>query len=186
MASIPSERFYNNNWLKIHQNHCFKVKQENINSIIIGNSIVVCLRRYTNIWNNLFGNRFINLGISGDRVENVLWRARDIPSLLSLENVVILCGTSNINKNSPCDIAQGLIAIGSVFKNQSSNPNIFICGILPRDESFSISRLIINEVNDLLKSKCLVKSFYFINQNDGWTLNNGALDFSLFYSDGLH
>ena len=58
--------------------------------------------------------------------------------------------------------------------------------MLPRDESFSISRLIINEVNDLLKSKCLVKSFHFINQNNGWTLNNGALDFSLFYSDGLH
>ena len=30
------------------------------------------ITRYTNIWNGLFGNRFINLGISGDRVENVL------------------------------------------------------------------------------------------------------------------
>ena len=78
-----------------------------------------------------------------------------------------------------------MIAVGSVFKNQSSNPNIFICGIHPRDESFPINRLIINEVNDLLKSKCLVKSFHFINQNNRWTLNNGALDFSLFYSDGL-
>ena len=144
------------------------------------------LTRYINIWNNLFGNRFIILGISGDRVENVLWRARDIPFHPSLKNVVILCGTKNINKNSRYDIAQGLIAIGSVFNNQSSNPIIFICGILPRDESFSINRLIINEVNDLLKSKCLVKSFHFINQNNRWALNNGALDFSLFYSDGLH
>ena len=74
------------------------------------------LTRYTNIWNNLFGNRFINLGISGDRVDNVLWRARDIPFLPSLKNVVILCGTNNINKDSPDDIAQGLIAIGSVFE----------------------------------------------------------------------
>ena len=186
MASIPSKRFYNNNWLKIHQNHCFQVKQENINSIIIRDSIVAGLTRYTNVWNNLFGNRFINLGISGDRVENVLWRARDIPILPSLKNVVILCGTNNINKDSPYDIAQGLIAIGSVFKNQSSNPNIFICGLLPRDESFSINRLIINEVNDLLKSKRFVRSFHFINLNNGWTLNNGTLDFSLFYSDALH
>ena len=130
--------------------------------------------------------RFINLGISGDRVENVLWRARDIPPLLSLKSVVILCGTNNINKDSSYNITQGLIAIGSVFKNQSSNPNIFICGILPRDESFSINRLNINEVNDLLKSKCSAKRFHFINQSNGWTLNNGALDFSLFYSDGLH
>ena len=47
MASIPSERFHNNNWLKINQNHCFEVKQENINYIIIGDSIVAGLTRYT-------------------------------------------------------------------------------------------------------------------------------------------
>ena len=156
MASIPSERFYNNNWIKIHQNHCFQVKKENINSIIIGDSIVADLTRYTNIWNNLFGNRFINLDISGDHVENVFWRARDIPSLLSLKIFVILCGTNDINKDTPYDITQALIAIGSVFKKQSSNPNIFICGILSRDESFLVNRLIIDEVNDILKSKCLV------------------------------
>ena len=141
--------------------------------------------RYT-VWNNLIGNRFINLGISGDFAENVLWPARDILFLPSLKNAVIRCGTNNISKDSPYDIAQGLTAIGSVFKNQSSNGNIFICGLLPCDESFLINRLIINEVNDLLKSKCFVKSFHFINLNNGWTLNNGTLDFLLFYSDALH
>ena len=86
-------------------------------------------------------------------------------------------------------IVQGLIAIGSVFKNQPSNPNIFICGILLRRAViifFAINRLIINEVNDLLKSKCLVKRFHSINESNGWTLNNGAFDFSLFFSNGLH
>ena len=64
IASIPSDIFYINNWLKIHQNHCFQAKQENINSIIIGDSIVAGFTRYINIWNNHFGNRLINLGIS--------------------------------------------------------------------------------------------------------------------------
>ena len=59
------------------------------------------LTRYTNAWNNLFGNRFTNLGISGDCGENVLWCARDISFFLSLKNVVLLCGTNNINKDSP-------------------------------------------------------------------------------------
>ena len=71
MASVPSERFYNNNWLKILHNHAFQVKHEKINSIRIGDSIVTGLTRNTNIWKNIFGNRFINLGISWDRVENV-------------------------------------------------------------------------------------------------------------------
>ena len=182
MASIPSEKFYNNNWLKIHHNRCFQVKHENINSIIIRDSIVAGLTRYINIWKNLFGNRFINLGI----VEKVLWRSRDVPFFPSSKNVVILSGTNNTNKDPPYDMVQGLISIASVFKNQASNPNAFISGILPRDESFSINRLTINEVDDLLKSKRLVKSFHFINPSNGSELNNGTSNFSLFYSDGLH
>ena len=42
------------------------------------------------------------------------------------------------------------------------------------------------EVSDLLKSKCSVKNFNFINQSNGWTLSNSAFDFLLFYLDGLH
>ena len=36
------------------------------------------LTRYLNVWKNLFGIEFINLGIREDRVVNVLWRVRDI------------------------------------------------------------------------------------------------------------
>ena len=124
MASIPSKRFNNYNWLKIHHNHCFHVNHDNINSIIIGDSIVAGLTRYSNVWKNLFGNEFINLGIRGDRVENVLWRVRDIAFPSRLKNVLIMCGTNNINKDPPYDIVQGLIVIGSSFKNGFNNPNI--------------------------------------------------------------
>ena len=149
MASIPSKRFNNYNWLKIHHNHCFHVNHDNINSIIIGDSIVAGLTRYSNVWKNLFGNEFINLGIRGDRVENVLWCVRDIAFPPRLKNV-ILCGTNSINKDPPYDIVQGLIAIGSSFKNRFNNPNILVCELLPRDEYVSIIRVIIGEINDLL------------------------------------
>ena len=87
MASIPSEISYNNNWLKIHYYHCFQGKYENINSIIIGDT------QYSKTWKNLFGNRFINLGISWDGIENVLRRARDVPFLppLLLLSAVQIC-----------------------------------------------------------------------------------------------
>ena len=37
---------------------------------MIEDAIVAGLTRYTNIWKIHFGKRFINLGISGDPVEN--------------------------------------------------------------------------------------------------------------------
>ena len=117
------------------------------------------LRDILTFGRNLFGNKFINLGISGDRVENILSRARDILLPPSLKNVAVRCGTNNIDNDPTHDIVEGLIAISSVFKNNSSNSNIFICGIFPRNKSFSINRLIIDEVNNLLKSKYSVKTF---------------------------
>ena len=62
----------------------------------------------------------------------------------------------------------------------------FICGLLPRDEYVSVNRMIIDEIKDLLSFKYSVNNFHFIDQSKGWTLDNGTLDFSLFYSDGLH
>ena len=58
--------------------------------------------------------------------------------------------------------------------------------LLPHHECFSINRVIIVEINDLLNFKCSVNNFHFIDQSNGWTLNHGTLDFSLSYTDGLH
>ena len=46
--------------------------------------------------------------------------------------------------------------------------------------------MIIDEINDLLSSKCSVNNFHCIDQSNGWTSDNGILDFLLFYLDGLH
>ena len=77
MASVPSKRINNNNWLKTHYSHGFQVNHDNNNGITIEGLIVTGLARYNNAWKNLFGNGFVNLRIRGDRVENVLWRVRD-------------------------------------------------------------------------------------------------------------
>ena len=122
----------------------------------------------------------------GERIEHVLWRVRDIAFPPRLRNVVILFGTNNINKDPPYELAQGLIAIGSSFKNRFDSPDIFICGLLPRDVYFSINRVIIADINDRLSFKCSVNNFHFIDQSNGWTLNKGTLNLSLFYPDGLH
>ena len=103
-----------------------------------------------------------------------------------LTNVIILCGTSNTCIDFPYDIAQCLIDIGVSFQNRSPKVKIFISGNLPRDECYSMNRILIKEINIILKCKCVFHRLYFIEQGQGWTNNNDTLDPSQFYQDQLH
>ena len=99
--------------------HCFHVNHDNINSIIVGDSIVEGLTCYSNRWKNLFGNRFINLGIHGDCIEHVLWHVRDVTFSSWLKNVVILCGTNSINKDPPMILFKDWLPLVHLLKTGS-------------------------------------------------------------------
>ena len=63
--------------------------------------------------------------------------------------------------------------------------NIVFCGLLPRDENWSVNRIYIKEINDYLSDKCNLNGVNFIKQN-GWILQIGSLKANLFYVDNLH
>ena len=73
-----------------------------------------------------------------------------------------------------------------LIQNRSSKIKIFIFGILPRDECYSVNKMLIKEINTILKCECALHSFNLIEQEQGWTDNNNTLDPSLFYHDKLH
>ena len=78
--------------------------------MVTGDSIVAGLRRYPAIWRNfILQYKTVNLGTIGDRIENVLWRIKDILLPKSIRSVVIHCGTNNIaiGRRSPRKIAKG-------------------------------------------------------------------------------
>ena len=138
-ALIPTEHFNKSNWIEYHLNHCFMIKNAKPNTFLLGDSLVAGLRRYPDVWNEYFALiNALNLGIGGDRVENVLWRAIDLPLPSFVENAVILCGTNNIPIDTPRDIADCIISIGSIFQKKSSGIDVSVCVIL-RDESWSVN-----------------------------------------------
>ena len=109
--------------------NCFK-------TVIIGDSIAAGLNRYQSVWKKyLEPLNTLNCGIGGDRGQNVLWRAQNLPVISSLKNVVNLCGTNNLFQDSPEDIADGVIEIAETFQSKYNSINIAIGGILPRDAS---------------------------------------------------
>ena len=102
MALIPRERFY---------------------TLLLGDSIVAGLSRYPNIWKEYLAPiNALKLGIGGDRVENFIWQAINLPLPSSVKNIVILCGTNNIPipKYFPGDITDGIFSLGSIFQKKSN------------------------------------------------------------------
>ena len=168
MALIPTELFNKSNWVEYHRNHCFKIKDSKPNTLLLEESIVAGLSRYLNVWNEYFAHiNALNLGIGGDRVEIVLWRAIDLPLPSSVKNFVILCGTNNISIDTPRDIADCIISIGSILQKKSCGINASICGLIQRDEGWLVNRVLINEVNEILKHQYNINGFAFIFQDHG-------------------
>ena len=154
--------------------------------IIIGDSIATGLRRYRHIWRNYFKDA-LNLGIGGDRVENVLWRARDISLPHTTLFVIIHCGTNNVDQSQPEDIAVGVMKIAETFMKNHPKITTIITGMLPRDKTYSFRQAKIDETNKILKAKCKnLPQTYFMDQDDDWVKSDLILDKSLYYKDFLH
>ena len=119
-------------------------------------------------------------------MENVLWRAMNLLILPLLKNMAILCGTNNLSTDSLKNIADCILNIGCCLRETSSSINVFIRRLVPRDESLSVNKVPIKDVNRILKYLCLKHAFSFMDQSNGWTLPINDLDPSLFFRDSLH
>ena len=53
--------------------------------------------------------------------------------------------------DTPCDMADCIISIGSIFSKKFNDINVSVCGFIPRDECWSVNRVAVNEVNEILK-----------------------------------
>ena len=155
MATIPLARPFKAKWFQMHREHCFLLNSKSFKSILIGDSLMAELHRYSKIWNNFFKPiDALNCDIGGNKVQNVLWRVQNLPISSSLKNAVILCGTNNLHYDPPEDIVDGIIEIGHSLKKRHHHINIFICVLLPCDECTFINRVYVIETNKILKVKC--------------------------------
>ena len=89
----------------------------------------------------------LNCGVGGDRVQSVLWQVLHV--ILSLKNAIILGEINNLFLDSPEDIADSIIEIVQTFQCSCNSINIAIGGIIPRDSSWSINRVLIKEINEI-------------------------------------
>lgn len=117
------------------------LKKGPIQLVFIGDSI-------TDAWrggeqNKIYKERWgqynpLNLGISGDKTEHVLWRLEhgELDDLAeSAKGVVIMIGTNNLGnppKASPEDTAKGVVCIVKAVREKLPHAKILLLAVFPR------------------------------------------------------
>ena len=120
-------------WMQRHEQVLKRVAQGNVGMIFVGDSITHYWEsRGKTVWNRYYAPRHaVNLGFSGDKTENVLWRlehgevAGIHPKL-----AVVMIGTNN--RNSANEIADGIKAIVEQLRARLPETKILVLAIFPR------------------------------------------------------
>lgn len=80
----------------------------------------------------------LNLGYSGDRTENVLWRITEGRELDGYEAkaIVLLVGTDNLAQRGDCagDVISGIWRILQAIREKQPKARVVLCAILPRGQ----------------------------------------------------
>lgn len=124
-------------WMPRHESVLERNAQGNVNIIFIGDSITHGWERAgKEIWDKYYAPRgAVNMGFSGDRTENVLWRFDngEIDGI-NPKLAVIMIGTNNSNgeDNTAEEIADGIKAIVCKLRTDLPDTKVLILSIFPR------------------------------------------------------
>ena len=150
--------------------------------------------RGTNVWNQFYGQRkVINMGVSGDRTEHVLWRFEhgQLDGIKAKVDVVMI-GTNNSNKkkdgtdtDTDSDILEGVVAIVNQIRTRQPDTKILLLGIFPRGKVFSPQRGRLCEINQVLAKLADDKNIFYQDFGSQYVELDGSISKNIM-PDALH
>jgi beta-glucosidase len=132
------------------------------------------------IWEKFYASRKpLNIGFSGDRTENVLWRL-DHGAIdgISPKVAVIMIGTNNAGhrQDSPEDISAGIEQIVKKLREKLPETKVVLLAIFPRGANNEDAlRKLTDGTNEKIKSLADDKHVYFVNINSVFLDKDGKL-----------
>jgi beta-glucosidase len=166
--------------MKRHQSMNERVAKGNVDLIFIGDSITQGWEGggAKKVWEEYYGKRnAVNLGISGDRTQHVLWRLENgnIKGI-SPKLAVIMIGTNNSGSNTSEEIADGVKAIVKKLREDLPETKILILGIFPRGENPENKQRQVNiGANALIAKAADNKMVHYLDIGDKFLAPDGAL-----------
>jgi beta-glucosidase len=141
------------------------------------------------VWQEFYGQRkVINMGVSGDRIQHVLWRFEQGQlDGIKARVAVVMIGTnnSNNNDNSEAEILEGVTAIVNQIRQRQPDTKVILLAIFPRGKTFSAQRGKILQVNQALARLDDGKNIFFMDLGPQFIENDGSISKSMM-SDYLH
>lgn len=165
-------------WFARHQRMCDRAKQGNVDLVFIGDSIVGNWAYDGEpIWNRYYEKRHgLNLGISGDRTEQVLWRL-DHGNLdgISPKLAIVMIGQNNGPFNTAEEIAAGVTAIVQKIKAKTPNTKVLLLGIFYRGEKPNPEQKKLDQTNTIIAKLADNKNIFYMNVNNIFLLPDGSI-----------
>ncbi|MGA2058966.1 MAG: platelet-activating factor acetylhydrolase IB subunit [Thermoguttaceae bacterium] len=158
-------------WQKRHNAMNERVKQGNADLLVIGDSITQGWEGAgKEVWNKFYKDRnAVNLGISGDQTQHVLWRLENgnIDGI-SPKLAMLMIGTNNANaKQTPEEVAEGVKAIVEKLREKLPQTKILVLGIFPRGADDQDSKRQTNmKANEIIAKLADDKMIFYLDIND--------------------
>lgn len=156
--------------------------------VIIGDSIARRFKR--GFFPQDFADKHVlNLGVGGDKTQNVLWRLDDLPlSNIHPKTVLLILGTNNLrDKDPPCDIYSGIMAVVHRMKTVWTGADVIVSEILPRGKNFAFRREDRLALNRLLSDGQAAGGYRFLAVDEtAFTALNGSGAPDSYKPDLLH
>lgn len=180
-AVQPANRInpeHKGSWERRHDEFNENAKKGGWEVLFIGDSI-------THFWET-FGKevfaeyytsrKTLNLGISGDRTEHVLWRLENgnIDGL-NPKLAVLMIGTNNWQDNSAREIADGITAIVQKLNREMPDMKILVLAIFPRADVPQEFRDKLEETNAMIAKLDDGEVVHFLNINSAFLTDEGEL-----------
>jgi len=169
-------------WMPRHKQKLADMKKQGeVDLLMIGDSITHGWENSgAETWKKYYGPRkAFNLGFSGDRTENVLWRLQHgAVDNISPKLAVIMIGTNNAGhrQDKAADTAAGVKAIIAELQKRLPKTRILLLAIFPRGASTSNNlRKLNTATNEIIKGYADNKKVFYLNINKTFLAENGDL-----------
>jgi beta-glucosidase len=166
-----------------------RIKQGHVNLIFVGDSITQRWdRQGTQIWRKYYSHRnAVNLGVDGDRTQNVLWRL-DHGNIdgIDPEVAVVMIGTNNSDDGDTAEeIARGIIAVCKKLRQKLPETKIILHAIFPRGPRPSAQRELNAKASELASKIADGKTILFMDIGEEFLEPDGSISTDIMY-DHVH